>query len=362
MSADIMKPKEPPRVFISYSWSSPAHGEWVLQLATELRSEGVDVVLDKWDLKEGQDKYQFMESMVTDASISKVLVICDKEYAEKADQRKGGVGTETQIISPEIYGRAKQDKFIPVIAGVDDKGDPYVPTFIKTRIHIDISTPAKYQENYDRLLRVIFNRPLYQKPELGPPPNRILEDATHHPSTAPKHRACLQAVRQGSKAGPGLLREYYDGIIQTLPSFRIAAQEKEPPLDEKVIKSIAEFLPYRDEIIGLWHEILVHRADDNEVYGITHEFLENLLPFTLHPADVSQWNDNWADNYAVCNYELFLYLLALLIKHERYEKIASFLDDPYFIRDQDRSSRATTQHMTGSLPAPIVWRNSGTSG
>ena len=50
------KPKEPPRVFVSYSWSSPAHENWVLQLATELRGEGIDVVLDKWDLKEGQDK------------------------------------------------------------------------------------------------------------------------------------------------------------------------------------------------------------------------------------------------------------------------------------------------------------------
>ena len=44
-----------PKLFISYSWSSPEHEKWVLSLATELRSNGVDVLFDKWDLKEGDD-------------------------------------------------------------------------------------------------------------------------------------------------------------------------------------------------------------------------------------------------------------------------------------------------------------------
>jgi hypothetical protein len=35
------------RTFISYSWSSPEHEEWVLGLATELEESGVDVILDK---------------------------------------------------------------------------------------------------------------------------------------------------------------------------------------------------------------------------------------------------------------------------------------------------------------------------
>lgn len=46
-----------------------------------------------------------MESMVQDSSIDKVLIICDKGYKEKADDREGGVGTETQIITPTLYGK-----------------------------------------------------------------------------------------------------------------------------------------------------------------------------------------------------------------------------------------------------------------
>ena len=38
-----------PKAFISYSWDDDAHKEWVRQLATRLRADGVDVTLDRWD-------------------------------------------------------------------------------------------------------------------------------------------------------------------------------------------------------------------------------------------------------------------------------------------------------------------------
>ncbi len=98
-------PDENPKLFISYSWTSEEHENWVLNLATELRESGVDVILDKWDLKEGNDALAFMEKMVTDPKVRKVALICDRIYSEKADDRSGGVGTETQIITPEIYSK-----------------------------------------------------------------------------------------------------------------------------------------------------------------------------------------------------------------------------------------------------------------
>ena len=84
-----MENNESKKVFISYSWSSQLHEERVLELATELVDNGIDTVLDKWDLKEGEDADKFMERMVSDKSISKVLIISDKIYAEKSDKRTG---------------------------------------------------------------------------------------------------------------------------------------------------------------------------------------------------------------------------------------------------------------------------------
>jgi hypothetical protein len=105
---------EQKKIFISYSWTSPAHEDWVIELANRLVQDGVDVVLDKWELKEGHDKFHFMESMVKSPQIHKVLIILDKKYSDRADNRTGGVGTETLIITPELYADIKQEKFIPI--------------------------------------------------------------------------------------------------------------------------------------------------------------------------------------------------------------------------------------------------------
>ena len=66
-----MQEDRQPKIFISYSWTSDV---LVMELAERLVSHGVDVVLDKWELKEGQDKYAFMEQSVNDPSVDKVLI------------------------------------------------------------------------------------------------------------------------------------------------------------------------------------------------------------------------------------------------------------------------------------------------
>ena len=105
----------PPKVFISYSWK-PTHNKLnVLQLAERLSADYVHVIIDEWDLKEGQDKYQFMEQMVNNPEVGKVLLICSKDYADKANAKKGGVGIESLIVSDEIYSKVDQTKFIPII-------------------------------------------------------------------------------------------------------------------------------------------------------------------------------------------------------------------------------------------------------
>src|SRR5260370_16362154 len=94
---------KPPKVFISYSWTSPAHCDLVRSYAERLRSDGVDTVLDQWDLSEGQDKYAFMEKMVTDPSVTHVLFFSDKKYAEKPDPRKPVVAIDSHTISKTLY-------------------------------------------------------------------------------------------------------------------------------------------------------------------------------------------------------------------------------------------------------------------
>jgi hypothetical protein len=51
-----------PKVFISYSHDSQEHKKWVLDLATRLRNNGVDAIIDQWALRAGDDLPHFMET------------------------------------------------------------------------------------------------------------------------------------------------------------------------------------------------------------------------------------------------------------------------------------------------------------
>ena len=122
-----------------------------------------------------------MEKTVTDPSVTHDLIFSDGQYAQKADARKAGVGTESQLISKEVYDKVDQKKSIPIACERQDNGEPYMPAFLKSRISIDFSTPEAANTNWEQLLRVLFGKPLYEKPELGTPPS-FLTEADARPS------------------------------------------------------------------------------------------------------------------------------------------------------------------------------------
>ena len=155
---------------VSVSYSTPKQ-DWVENLSKRLREVGVDTTVDIWDLKPGHDINVFMEEMVRDDTIDYVLIICDKTYMDKANNRKGGVGTETTIISSELYGKPEQEKFIPIVIEKDNNGIACVPTYLKSRKYIDFSTEDKFESSYKELLDHIYGE--NNKPPLGEKPQWI---------------------------------------------------------------------------------------------------------------------------------------------------------------------------------------------
>jgi len=322
---------ENPKLFISYSWSSPEHEKWVINLATELVENGADVIFDKWDLKEGQDANSFMERMVTDPEIKKVIIICDHVYAEKADRRSGGVGTETQIISPEIYSKADQNKFVAVLAEKDEKDNPYLPTYYKSRIYIDLSNNDLYASNFEQLLRWIYDKPLYIKPPIGKQPSFLSEENPISLGTTTKHRRALDAVRLNREYAKGAVEEYLSTFVQNLENFRITYEEDESDtFDDKVIDNIDKFLPFRNELITLFFAIAQYR-DTPEAIQQLHRFLESLIPYMEKPEHVTRYRDWDFDNFRFIIHELFLYAVACLLKYECFDSVSYLLRQHYYI-------------------------------
>jgi hypothetical protein len=165
--------RKTPKVFISYSCTNEKRA---IDIACRLIKNGVEVVVDKWDLKPGHDKFQFMERSVTDPTIDKVLLLCDRTYKEKADSRAGGVGDETTIISSKIYGEATQEKFLAVALEFDENGAPFLPAYMSSRIYIDFGDKKGSGKQFEDLLRAIYDRPKHSRPATGSEPDFLDQD------------------------------------------------------------------------------------------------------------------------------------------------------------------------------------------
>jgi hypothetical protein len=317
-----------PRLFISYSWTSPDHEAWVLKLATDLRESGVDVILDKWDLKEGHDANAFMETMVTDPEIKRVALVCDKGSVDKTNDRHGGVGTEAQIISAAIYSAQAQDKFVAVLAERDEHGRPYLPVYYRSRIWIDLSDSTTFAENFDRLLRWIFGQPLHQKPDLGPKPSFLVEGQGISLATSSRVRRALDAIRSDRDHAVPAASEYLMSLADQLEKIRIDARGDH--FDDLVMKSIESFLPYRNQAIELFLTLASYR-DSPETRVALHRFFERLVPYLEHPAAISSWNDWDFDNFRFVVHELFLYAVACLVHQERFESAGYLLGTEYYV-------------------------------
>ena len=139
------------KVFISYSWNPPSNQRNVFDLIRKLESDEITVVYDKKDLCPGQDMNYFMESTLTSDEIDAVVIVCNRDYADKANNRKGGVGVESELILTEIKNKPLQRKYIPVAFEHDKNGELPLPKFLKSRCCVDLSK----DDGYNILLNAI---------------------------------------------------------------------------------------------------------------------------------------------------------------------------------------------------------------
>lgn len=118
-----------------------------------MRECGVDARLDIFHLKPGQDLPQWMTNELIMAD--KVLLICDKYYAEKADNRKGGVGWETMIIQGDMLSRQEQNKYIAILR--DKNIDQSLPIYVKSKYALNWADKSHIDKEFDNLLLYLFD-------------------------------------------------------------------------------------------------------------------------------------------------------------------------------------------------------------
>ncbi len=155
------------KAFISYSWDSDAHKDWVRGFADQLISNGIDTTLDQYDLDIGDDRFVFMETAARQADA--VLFICTPGYISRANERNGGVGTETILLANYFFSAHREKKFIPIIRATGEI-TPYTPDYLASLIFVDFRDDGIFNRRIEELLRHLYSSPKNRKPELGQPP------------------------------------------------------------------------------------------------------------------------------------------------------------------------------------------------
>lgn len=153
---------ETKKAFISYAWDNEEHNEWVLKLASDLRRHGVDVILDQWDARLGNDLSFFMEQGLTASHF--VLCVCNDKYIQKANGGIGGAGYEKRILAAEMMNDSSKRFIIPIIKGNSQTNK--LPTFLSGLKYVDFDN-GMYFNNYQELLERIYDEDVKKKPPLG---------------------------------------------------------------------------------------------------------------------------------------------------------------------------------------------------
>ena len=342
-----------PRTFLSYSWSSPEHEDWVLRLADDLVDLDVDVILDKWDLQDGDDPYSFMERIVTDPALKKVVLVCDREYVRKADAREGGVGAEAQILTPELYRAAQTDpdapghekaetrKFVAVVREPAPPGERPAPAFYGGRIRIDMADDEGYGDALTRLSRWIYDKPLHVRPPRGKPPAFVTDGDAPSTSTSVRQRHAIKALREGRPEADGAVDDYFETLTENLPRFN-PDPEDDRPVQVTVLERADQLKGVRDEALDLVQNLVRYRPGP-QAWEPVHQFFQHGLAL-FEPPVVNHQISAWSrDHLRLAIPELFLYTVAALLRKRRYAVAAYLLSERFALPEDGR-------HGSGLVP------------
>lgn len=138
------------RIFISYSWDSEEHKQWVQQLADDLGElvPDLDVEYDQRGMDHRVDRNQYMEAGIFGSDA--VLAIVTKAYTAKADARKGGVGRETSMAA-ERHWMELSSKAKTRILAIKREADAEVPRYLKSSLYFDFTASDSYHAELERL-------------------------------------------------------------------------------------------------------------------------------------------------------------------------------------------------------------------
>ena len=147
-------------IFVSYSWIDKEPNMEVLNFVAYLRTKGYEATCDIMFMEE-ETAISFPKMMAKSLKeADKVIVVLSKDYKEKADSFKGGVGKEYNYIIEDINNNPR--KYVLVTFSTEIES--VVPDFLQGREVVFLS---QNEESYKKLFYKLSGKKMYHFPEVN---------------------------------------------------------------------------------------------------------------------------------------------------------------------------------------------------
>jgi hypothetical protein len=145
--------------FLSYKWADDESNKWVEMFACDLRKCGIDVKLDKWEVRYGESFTDYMTSQIQSSDVFLFVITEESKKAIEGRCSAGAVRFEIQLASAlRIQGHPQ--RFIGIWRGAEKP-----PAHLLDFRCADFRNDSSYKESIHLLAEDLLDRK--KAPRLG---------------------------------------------------------------------------------------------------------------------------------------------------------------------------------------------------
>lgn len=143
---DMSKPIPTIKAFVAYKWESGEHVAWVRKLAADLRAEGIEAILDQWEVRLGDSFTDYMQQHIAAADVILFIITPGAVAAAEAPKGQGGaLKFEVQMMNARRMAEGTR------IIGVYRSGERR-PNYLRDHRYADFRDDKLYADSLKSLI------------------------------------------------------------------------------------------------------------------------------------------------------------------------------------------------------------------
>lgn len=194
-------------------------------------------------------------------------------------------------------------------------------------------------ENWERLIRLLYGKPLYQKPKLGNPPSYIINDVSV-PTSSMKNKFLIfkNAFINDKKTTNSLRNEFLEETLNFADSLRIRSKPEVDTPEILIIETFSNLNSVRNILLE-WLKIECNTTPQEQLLDILIPLLEKIRELKSRPKELSNWSEHWFDAHSLFVNEVFLYIISILIKNKSYNVLNEIFQNQYLIPESENRTK-----------------------